>query len=87
MLEFLLASVFTILPESRERVSDLSNYLFDEVRIYKSKDIYLDKIASFDLERYFIHEKGPSVSHIKQTLLITVSTCKSTFDMAKEFAF
>lgn len=50
--------VFTILPESRERVAELSNYLFDEVRIYTSKDIYLDKIASFDLERFFLHEKG-----------------------------
>ena len=50
--------IFTVLPSSREQASDTSNYLFDEVRIYESKDIYLDKIASFDLERFFFHEKG-----------------------------
>ena len=50
--------IFTIHPNSQERATDTANYLFDEVRIYKSKDIYLDKIASFDLERFFIHEKG-----------------------------
>lgn len=50
--------IFTISPDFRQRVDNTDSFEFDEVRIYKSKDIYLDKIASYDLERLFQHEKG-----------------------------
>ena len=49
---------FSIQPNSIAQAEDTSKYAFDEVRIYTSKDVFVDKIASFDLERYFIHEKG-----------------------------
>jgi hypothetical protein len=50
--------VFSVLPGSEDRANDTNNYAFDEVRVVTSKDIFIDQVASFDLERYFTHEKG-----------------------------
>ena len=49
---------FSILQNSNAQAEDTSNYAFDEVRVVISKDVFVDTIASFDLERYFTHEKG-----------------------------
>lgn len=49
---------FSIQQNSTARAEDTRNYEFDEVRVYTSKDVFVDRIASFALERNFPHEKG-----------------------------
>ena len=50
--------VFTIHGDSRTRVDNPDLYEFEEVRIVTSQDLYIDEIASLDVERFFTPTKG-----------------------------
>ena len=50
--------VFTLLNGSGSRANDTNEFKFDEVRVITSSDQFVDKIASFDVERIFILPPG-----------------------------
>ncbi len=53
--------VFELLNGSDEKAEDTNLYNFEEVRIVTSQDLYIDKIASIDVERFF----SPSWGRLK----------------------
>lgn len=50
--------VFRLLNGSQARADDPGEFLFGEVRVITSQDLFIDEIASIDLERFFSPEKG-----------------------------
>jgi TonB-dependent receptor len=50
--------VFTLLNGSESRANDTSQFQFNEVREITSSDLFVDKIASFDLERHLPTTSG-----------------------------
>jgi TonB-dependent receptor len=50
--------IFSLLNGSETKAEDPNEFTFEEVRVIKSHDLFVDTIASFDIERFFTHEKG-----------------------------